>query len=89
MLEGEGSGEKDGKDGRDFTEYGMVEIGLGSKVANGGAFSGRPSAAALQSTISLWLALVGLANSTVLILSPSIIHITSYLRLPARWTQER
>ncbi len=30
MLEGEGSGEKDGKDGRDFTECGLVEIGLGS-----------------------------------------------------------
>lgn len=30
MLEGEGSGEKDGKDGRDFTECGLVEIGLRS-----------------------------------------------------------
>lgn len=31
MLEGEGSGGKDGdgEDGRDFTESGLVQIGLG------------------------------------------------------------
>lgn len=49
MLEGEGSGEKDGKEGRDFTECGLVEIGLdtlrGKDKSNGGAFSVRPSAA--------------------------------------------
>lgn len=58
---------------------------LAYEVPNGGAFSVRPSAAALQSTISLWLALVGLANSTVLILYPSILP----PKLPACWTRER
>ncbi len=42
-------------------------------------------ALALQSTISLWLGLVGLANSTVLILYPSI----SPPKLPPCWSRER